>query len=93
MAYKGSGYLGSDVLETSVANAEIIPDPPSDWTYGYKLYKMDFMNQTACTIRINDKVDLYLLAKQGFKMNIQDEPITSFKIIESGIQYNWIGAY
>lgn len=89
----GSGYLGSDSLKTSTANEEVIPSPPSSWTTGYKLYKFSFMNSDDCTVIINNKTKVFLRANQGFTMNEADSPIYSFKIVEPGVNYNWIGAY
>lgn len=88
----GSHYLGSKALETSQANKEIIPESPSNWSYEYKVRELSLMNSEQCTIVVNNKYELYLRAGQGFAMNRHNEPITSIKIKESGIEYNWIGA-
>lgn len=82
----GSGYVGSPDLQTSVANAEIIP---SDKT----IYKFSFMNQGSCHVSVNGETAIYLSANQGFEMSMEDFWITSFKIAENGIIFNWIGAY
>ena len=37
--------------------------------------------------------DKALRAGQGFQMDAHDSPITSFKISESGITYNFLGAH
>ncbi|MFS0643692.1 hypothetical protein [Siminovitchia sp. 179-K 8D1 HS] len=87
------GYIGSQELQTSEANKEIIPSKPDDWTHGYKLYKFSFMNESDCTVVINDKYTIFLKANQGLSIDKGDEPIVSFKIKEGGIKYNFIGAF
>jgi hypothetical protein len=94
MTYRiGSGYLGSPNIETSVANAEIIPAKPSNWTVGYKFYKFSFLNQSACHVSINGGNQIYLSENQGFTITEVDQPIESFKVIEGNIKYQWLGAY
>lgn len=88
-----AGYLGSPSLLVSKANQEIINAKPANWTYGYKLYKFSFDNTQNCTVIINGKAKIFLKAGQGFEMNVGDEPITSFVIVESGIEFVWIGGY
>ena len=91
----GSGYLGSSSLETSVANAEIIPTPPSSlkWTIGYKLYKFSFINTQACTVKINNDNIIYLQANQGLNIDQNDKEITNFCICEDNVNYTWVGAF
>jgi hypothetical protein len=94
MAFRiGNGYLGSNNLQTSIGNTEILPTPPSDWTEPYNFYKFSFKNDQDCHIIINSGNQIFLRANQGFEMNEIDETITSFKIVESGITFNWIGTY
>ena len=89
----GVGYLGSDALQISIANQEIVPKPPEHWTIGYHLYKFSLMNYDDCTLIINGKTELFIKANQGFNTDTSDASITSVKIKESGVRYNWIGAY
>lgn len=92
----GNGFLGSDSIKTSVANAEILPTPPVGFSQGkkYSFYKFAFMNESDCKVLINDNTSaIFLRAGQGFETNQIDAPVHSFKIVESGIQYNWLGAY
>ena len=89
----GSGYLGSPNLETSVANAEIIPDAPTNWTSSYKLYKFSLWNSEACTIKLNDGSAIYLRAGQGFNMDQNDKELNSVVICENNIHYSWVGAF
>jgi hypothetical protein len=91
----GQGYIGSANLETSVANVEILPTP-SGWSTGmvYTINKFSFYNTEACHITINDaSASIYLRAGQGFSTDITDKLITSFKIVENNIHYNWIANY
>lgn len=81
-----SGYIGSPSIETSTANQEIIPQ-------NYSFHKFSFINYQTCTVKINDSLPIYLAEGQGFGCDVNDTRIKSFVIIESGIQYNWVGAY
>lgn len=89
-----NGYLGSKELEVSTSvNHEVIPVPPENWTFGFKLYKFSFFNKESCSVIINEDTELYLMPEQGFNMDRGDKHITSFKIKQSGINYLWAGAY
>ena len=91
----GSGYIGSASLETSVANVEIIPTPPSSlgWTINYKLYKFSFINTQACTIKINNGDPIFLQANQGLNIDQNDKEITSLKVCENNVNFSWVGAF
>jgi hypothetical protein len=89
----GSGYLGSSQIETSVANQEIVPSPPVNWTLSFALYKFSFVNRESCHVVINNGNSIFLDANQGFDMAEIDVPIRSFKVVEAGINFNWLGAY
>lgn len=89
----GSGYIGSSDLITSTVNLEIIPSPPVGWSVGYSLYKFALSNTEQCHVKINGGNPILLAALQGFSMDSIDAPISSFVIVESGITFNWIGAY
>ena len=95
MASKGNGYLGSNKIETSVANKEIIPipSPSKNWTNGYNLYKFSFNNEQDCTVIINKEATIFLKAGQGFEVADGDKPVSSFVIKENNIKYNWIGGF
>lgn len=88
----GSGYLGSKQQETSVANQEIIPTTPSNWTTSYFLKKFSFANEQNCVVKVNG-VEIFLRAAQGFKMDVHDSPVYSFIVVDAGIQFNWVGMY
>lgn len=89
---KGSEYMGSSKIETSVGNREILPKSPAHWTMVHRFYKLSIMNYSDCTLIVND-TELFLKANQGFNSDKNDASITSLKIKESGVEYNWIGAY
>ena len=80
------GYIGSPELMVSEANQEIIPA-------GKTVYKMTigFMSSVGFHISINGGIPMFLKASQ-FEMGPDDQWLTSFKIIEDGIQYYYIGA-
>lgn len=81
------------MLEKSKSNHEVIPSPPDTWTIKYSFYKFSFLNDQECHVSINSGDPIYLRAGQGFQMDAHDSPITSFKISESGITYNFLGAH
>ena len=83
----GSGYSGSDSLQTSVALQEILPMPKKIY------YKLALSNKTDCVIIINNTTRIFLEENQGFVMGVNDCPITSIKIEESGVIFNWIAAH
>ena len=94
MSYRiGAGYLGSSAIETSVANAEVLPSAPAGWSTGYSLYRFSFINESACTVKINGGDPVYIRAWQGFNIDEKDTPITSFVICENDILYNYVGAF
>lgn len=94
MAQRGSGWLGSSAITTSTANKELVPPSPAGWV-NMKLgfYKFQFRNLQACTVKINGGAPIYLDAEQGFVSDSEDATIYNFVIVESEIQYQWVGAY
>lgn len=88
MGYRvGSGFVGTDVLKVSVANANIVP------VNAKPFYKFSFVNKQACKVKVNDSAPIFLDVDQGFNSNEIDTLIYTFVIVEAGIQYQWIGAY
>lgn len=79
------------MLEKSESNHEVIPSPHETWTIKYSFYKFSFTNDQECHVSINGGDPIYLRAGQSFQMDADDSPITSFKISESGITYNFLG--
>lgn len=93
MIGKGKYYMGSESILTSVANEEIIPETPSNWTSErYYYYRFDFMNLSDCTIIINNGGKIFLPAGCGYSINENTPVIRSFKIVESGVSFHWSGA-
>lgn len=84
--------IGSHTLETSIANKEIVPNAPENWTFPLAFKKFSLMNYDDCTLIINNE-ELFLKANQGFNVGYDETYIESVKIKESGITFNWIGAY
>lgn len=89
----GVGYLGTDKIETSTANQEIVPAKPAGWGYGYGLYALSFYNENACVVKINKTTRVYLRASQGFVSTEKDAMITSFVIETPGVAYNFLAGY
>lgn len=90
---RGNGFLGSESLQTSVANQEILPPSPSNWTYDRRFKSISLFNDQACRIIINNEKPIYLREGQGFNADWSSTPITSIKIVEDGITFNWIGGW
>lgn len=91
--FSSGRYLSSNGYETTtVASKEIIPPSPSNWTYGYIFKKFSFINETDCTVIINNEFTLHLIGGIGFEIDRNDVSIHSFVIVESGTRYYWIGA-
>ena len=91
---KGTGYIGTpDIMTTDKEWQEIIPLPPKSkgWTTKYNLYKFSLSISQATKVKINNGDEIYL--ESGFEMTEIDAPITSFKIKDVGVSYNYIGAY
>lgn len=86
-----SKVIGSSAVETSVAGVEILPDAISveGWSIGYKLREFSLNNTQACTVSINGEAAIYLTAGQG--INLNSLMVTSVKIMENSINYNWMG--
>jgi len=93
MAKQGSGYLGTNKIEVSSLNQEIVPEKPSNWTIPYHLYKFSFINYQDVIVLINGDTEIFLKAGQGFEMNEIDKPITSFIIKDANVEYSYIAAY
>ena len=87
------GYLGTDEVKTSTANQEIIPPSPTDWTVGYRIYKLSFMNYDATNIIINGTANILLDANEGFEMTYLDAPIHSFIIVNPDVKYKFVASY
>lgn len=78
--YKGTVLLGSSDLQTSVANEEIIDA-------NTRVINFQLQNNTECHISINGCSPKYFRANQGITFPI----VSSCKIIEDGIVFNWTG--
>ncbi|PKR82596.1 hypothetical protein [Heyndrickxia camelliae] len=90
----GSYYIGSSEPQISIANEEIIPSPPSNWTSGYNFVYFTFNNDADCTVLINGKDEpLFVRSGQGFSIGAEHPPIYSFKIVEDSIPFTWAGIY
>lgn len=95
MNTRGSGYMGTSKIEnTTIENTELVPIEPKITPYGRCVfYKMSFMNYQDCRISINNGTPIFLKAEQGFSSDRGDALISSFKILESNIEYQFISAY
>jgi hypothetical protein len=93
MYQKGVNYIGSNAVQTSTANQEVVPVAPEHWSRGYSFYKFSFYNDQSCTIKVNGGDPIYLREGQGFNTEVYDAPIRSFIIVEPSIRYNFVAAY
>lgn len=80
----GERYLGSSSPQISTENQEIVPDKTS-------FYKFSFMPNQDCTVKINKSEPIYISSNLGFSTNEVDRFISSFVVVESGIEFHWIG--
>ena len=94
MSRIGSGFIGTDTIKkTTMPNQDIVPTPPSHWTTKYSLYRLSFMNYQDCRIRINGGEPIFIQTHQGFDTSEVDQLITSFVIVEEGIDYRFVAGY
>lgn len=80
----GSEFYGTSQIEVSNSNEEVIPKNTI-------FYKFSFLNEEDCTVKINGSDPIFLRAGIGFSTNQVDSEINSFVVVESGIEYFWIG--
>lgn len=92
--------IGSKVLTKSSENEEIVPNKPNNWSVDLKFLEFSFMNSQDCHIILNgnsrlgnEENKIFLRANQGLNIDKDDVDVESFVIIESGIDYNWVGKY
>ncbi len=81
----GGKYFGSPSIQTSEENQEIIPEKTA-------LYKFSFEPFSNCTVKINGSDPILVRPERGFGMNEVDAYISSFVIVEAGIEFDWTGA-
>lgn len=89
----GVGYKGTNALKLSSSMQEIVPSPPANWTIKYNFYRFSFMNNQDCTVIVNGQETIFLPAGRGFEVSEIDAPITSFVIVEAGVNYYFISGY
>lgn len=80
----GGKYFGSPSIQTSSANQELVPDKTA-------FYKFSYMPSQNCTVRINGSDPILITSRLGFSMNEVDAYISSFVIVESGIEFHYLG--
>lgn len=80
----GGKFYGSPSLQTSTENQELVPERTA-------FYKFSFSPKSNCTVMINDSEPILIESELGFNMNQVDAYISSFIIVDSGIEYSWIG--
>lgn len=77
--YYGTVVEGSADLQTSIAGTEIIPT-------GDRFYNFALQNDQIMHISINNGSYIYVRANQGIQVDV----VSSCKIQESGVTYNWL---
>lgn len=82
-----------DIIATTVANEEIVPLAPAEWTFGFEFKELSFINKTACHIVLNGEERIFLDVEQGIEISERHEPIRSLVIEEISTQYQYIGSY
>jgi len=85
-------FKGSETIETSKANHEVIPLTPSIWTdERYTFKQFSFINKMPCIVKINGSDAIFLDTEQGFDYN--KGGIKSFIIVTPNVQYTYLGEY
>lgn len=85
--------LGTDEIKVSVGGENILPPTPENWSFNsYEFNQFSFINKKPCKIKINGGKEVFLDAEEGFSYSGKSV-IESFVIIESGIEYTFIGVY
>ncbi len=74
--------LGSPNIEISVAGQEILPSDAK------RVINFSILNTDECHININNSGWVFFRAGQGL---LNMPVVTSIKIQEAGIEFNWIG--
>lgn len=88
----GRGYNGDRSVST--ANQEILTVIDATWTKPRgEYYEFSFQNTQPCTVKVNGSAPIPLDAIQGIESDVDDAVITSFVIVEAGINYKWFGKY
>lgn len=81
----GRKFYGSPSIQISKENQEIVPEKIA-------FYKFSFEPFSDCTVRINGSDPILVRQARGFAMNEVDPSISSFVIVEAGIEFDWTGA-
>jgi hypothetical protein len=92
MAGKYAGYNGDRQVSTENQEILTIIDPSLTFPRGI-YHEFSFLNNEACTVKINNSSPIPLDADQGVQINRDDTKLYSFIIVESGINYKWFGKY
>lgn len=58
-----------------------------------KYYEFSFLNKQECSVIVNDSDPIPCPAGVGFVADANDAKISSFIVLESGIEYTWRGKY
>lgn len=88
---KFNRWVGSDALGlTAQPNEEIIPEQYVVNGVPF-IKKLSFLNESNCSIIVNDGMPIFLSGGQGFSTDYADGPIYSLKIVEPDIKYQWVG--
>lgn len=83
-------WIGSsDKITTVAENEEVITQSVKD--QGRHIKKFDFLNLTDCHIKINGSDPIFLSAGQGFNSDSSNPPIKSIVVVETGVEYQYIG--
>lgn len=80
----GTRFHGTNEIKTSVANEEIVPK-------GVVFYKFTILIDQDCTVSINNSPPIFLRGGMAFSTEQNDAVISSFKILEDGKTYSWVG--
>ncbi len=91
-------YIGSPSVQTTTQDFEELILTPVTWVNTKMSYKLFyFYPETNCSVKINGSDPIYLVAYQDLKILVDStnhlEPISSFIVVEAGVDYTLIAGY
>ncbi|KIV50857.1 hypothetical protein AM501_02950 [Aneurinibacillus migulanus] len=75
-------FYGSEEVETSVANQELVPA-------GCEFRKLSFEADQDCQVRVNGK-QLFIRAGRVLNIEPSDPSVGSFIVVNAGITFTWV---
>lgn len=87
---KNNKLHGASNKLTSTANQDIAVYKRTGMTNPEIFKKFEFFNYKDCHVKVNGGESVFLPANFGIELNFD---VTSFVIVETGIEFIWVGEY